>query len=119
MDDAGPLDPKILDELRELQKSTSPAFLAELIDLFFKQVGDLLPQLRKAFEGRDLGTLIRISHTLKGTCGSVGAMRMTDLCSRLNQLARQGEWGEVEGQLSRVEAEYGLVHAALEAEKSR
>lgn len=119
MEAPGPLDPKVLEELRELQKTTSPSFLAELIDLFFKQADDLMPGLRRAHGARDLDNLVRISHTLKGTCGSVGAMRLTDLCSRLNQLARAGKWDEVSGQIDRVEGEYRLVRAALEAEKSR
>ncbi len=119
MSTPGPLEPSILAELRDLQKSTSPTFLAELIDLFFKQADDLIPKLRKALGDRDLDVFVRISHTLKGTCGSVGALRMTEMCARLNQMGRKGEWGAMEGPLSGLEAEYKLVHAALEAEKSR
>lgn len=119
MEAPGPLDPKVLEELRELQKTTSPTFLAELIDLFFAQAEDLLPRLREAHGSRDLDTLVRISHTLKGTCGSVGAMRLTELCSRLNQMARAGKWDDAADQIGRVEEEYRLVRAALEAEKSR
>lgn len=115
----GPLDPHILEELRELQKTTSPTFLAELIDLFFEQAEDLMPRLRHAQQGRDLDTLVRISHTLKGTCGSVGAIRLSELCSRLNELGRAGRWDEASGQIDRVEEEYRLVRTALETEKSR
>ncbi len=115
----GPLDGKILAELRDLQSAVSPTFLQELIDLFIRQVDSLLPLLKEASGKRDLDTIVRISHTLKGTCGSVAAVRLTNLFSNLNQTARRGEWQSVQEQIGAIEAEYALARAALEAEKGR
>lgn len=119
MDTPGPLDPGVLAELRDLQKSTSPTFLTEIIDLFLQRLDESLPAMRKALAGRDLNTLVMLSHTLKGTCGSVGALRMTGMCSHLNQAARQGQWEEAERRITEVEDEGRLVRAALEEEKGR
>lgn len=119
MDAPGPLDPGVIAELRDLQKSTSPTFLAELIDLFLQRLDESLPKMRKALAERDLESLVTVSHTLKGTCGSVGALRMSGMCSRLNQAARQGQWEEAERRITEVEDEGRLVRAALETEKGR
>jgi HPt (histidine-containing phosphotransfer) domain-containing protein len=119
VDSREPIDPGILAELRDLQKSASPAFLEEIIDLFLQRLDESLPLLRKALADRDLETLVRVSHTLKGTCGSVGALRMTEMCGRLNQSVRRGEWEAGGRAITEIEDEARLVRAALESEKSR
>jgi protein-histidine pros-kinase len=82
--------------------------LAEILDLFRTQRGQLQGELRDALERRDAGRLTRAAHTLKGTLGSLGATTAYGAARRLEALARAGDL-----------AAAADAHAALAAELDR
>jgi HPt (histidine-containing phosphotransfer) domain-containing protein len=110
------VDPAVLAELRKLGE---PAFLAELIDAFFRQTSELLALSKKGLEARNEKEVERAAHTLKGSAGSLGATQMLELCRRLEDCARRRAWPGAEGLVSELEAEYARVRVALEAERGR
>merc|ERR1712100_301536 len=77
--------------------------------------------IRKAVADWDVTSLRNEAHSLKGSCGFVGAVRMMDMCSRLMNFCGLGLIGDdvssssdssqpiVEQMLSQMEAEYELV----------
>jgi two-component system, sensor histidine kinase and response regulator len=112
------LDRTMLDGLRELEGEGEPDIVNELIELFLKDVLLQLTALRKAVDSGDVDSLKSIAHTLKGSCACIGAVRMVGLCMLLEEVgSNSGDFTRAPGLLRRLEAEFGCVRSALEAEK--
>lgn len=97
--DAGPslptpppaaLDAALLIALQELSDGTGPDFLGELIAHFLQDTTASLEALRGATHTGNAEALARVAQALKGSCASIGALRMADLCATLQALGRRG-----------------------------
>jgi len=110
---------KALDRLRELRAPNHPDPLAEIIDLFIEQTPDLLRSLNEASAQQDAVGLRKAAHTLKGSCGNLGADRMAALCRDLEVAAKQGTLSSARALIARIEQEYQSVKKLLEVEKTR
>lgn len=115
-DDAPALDPKVIEQLREMERSGSPGFLKELGGLFAKQGEEQMGVLAACLRSRDDGGLCRSAHLMKGSSGSLGAMRLMGLCKELEEAARGRSWDAADGLVGRVTAEFARVREALRAE---
>ncbi len=113
------IDPQVMAELRALQTGGSPTFLAELIDIFLKEQAQHLSRLRKAFEDRDTAVLERVAHTMKGSCGNLGARELSKVCADLQGIAGAGDWPRIESRVVQIERAAVVVEAELRAEKTR
>ncbi|HLF93003.1 MAG TPA: Hpt domain-containing protein [Planctomycetota bacterium] len=113
------IDPKVIEELRALQMGGSQTFLAELIDIFLKEQVQHLERLRKAVEARDSSQVERVAHTMKGSCGNLGAKELSRVCAELQEVTRAGDWAQVAEFVARIEREAAVVEIELQAEKSR
>ena len=110
----GPLDRSVLAGLRELQQEGEPDILEELIDLFLTDVLPQLVTLREAVEAGDAHSVERIAHTLKGSCGNMGAVRMEALCTELEDAVRSKDIAAAAVRISRLQEKFGHVRAVLE-----
>jgi HPt (histidine-containing phosphotransfer) domain-containing protein len=81
------LDRSVLAGLRELQEEGEPDILEEIVELFLTDVPPQLVALREAVEASDAHSVERIAHTLKGSCGNLGAVRMAAICSELQDVS--------------------------------
>jgi len=113
------INSKVIEDLRALQAGGSPTFLAELIDIFLREMTRNLERLRMSLEGRDGPTLERVAHTLKGSCGNLGADAMSKMCAQLQSVARGGNWSLARDLVEEVVREGSKVEAELKAERSR
>ena len=86
------INPRVLDDLRSLQTPGAPSFLGELIDLFLKEADGHLQKLRTAFEAKDAALFERSAHTLKGSCGNLGAQAMSRICADLQTIGHAADW---------------------------
>jgi two-component system, sensor histidine kinase and response regulator len=111
-----PLDQSVLAGLRELGDQ---GFLADLYELFLADVPAQLEALRKAIKGGDAPSVERVAHTLKGSCGNMGALRIATICAELQDMGHSGELERAPVLGERLEAEFGRVRKALEAEIAR
>ncbi len=112
-----PLDADILASLRELEVESGPGVLGELFDSFLKNSSDRMNGLRAALTAGDAATLHRVAHSVKGSSGNFGALRLSALFARLEQAAANGSLDEASGLMAQIEAEYALVKAALAVER--
>jgi HPt (histidine-containing phosphotransfer) domain-containing protein len=112
------INQKVIGELRALQDG-SPGFLAELIDLFLKEADVLVTKLRDSLAARDARLFERAAHTLKGSCGNLGAQAMSRICAELQTLGHEADWTRAAELMPGLEAEFGTVKIELETEKSR
>ena len=75
----------------------------------------LLAALREALEMGDRKALGLHAHTLKGTSLALGAVRLANLCDKLEKLAPEADLKACERQLDALAEEYGLVLVELAA----
>jgi CheY-like chemotaxis protein/HPt (histidine-containing phosphotransfer) domain-containing protein len=99
------VDREVLRGLRELQNEDEPDFVAEILDLFRQQSLRYIGQLRAAAGTCDREALLRDAHAFKGSARSVGAIRLAELCGRLEETNR--------GQELRAGPNDGAVELAL------
>ncbi len=113
------LDPETLDTLRDLQEEGEPSIIAELGDIFLGDVPKRLEDLEIALRERDMERWKRTTHTLKGSCGNIGARGMAAITLEMEHLSGYDGpdgAGETEALLNRLRIEYQRVERALEAE---
>jgi HPt (histidine-containing phosphotransfer) domain-containing protein len=113
------LDPNALDALRGLQEEGDDDLLGELIDLFLEDSPGRIDGMRDAISREDWPSLASWAHSLKGSCGSLGALHMAELCAHLERLGRSGG-GHADAELAfrELEAQYTLVSEALQRERT-
>ena len=113
------LDSETLATLRSLQEDGDDDLLAELIDLFFQDAPERMAAIKDAVHTSDWVGLGERAHSLKGSCASLGAVRMASLCAKLEamgrDLAQRNDAVDVYGEL---EEEYVRVREALERERN-
>ncbi len=114
-----PLDKSVLSGLRDLQEEGEPDILAELTELFIKDMPTQLKALREAIEGGDAPSVRRVTHTLKGSCGNMGAKKMAAICAELQELGGAGDLSRAPELLGQLQEEFARVRTALEAEIAR
>ena len=111
-----PLDHAVIEGLRELG---DPEMLQELGGMFFDDANSALRALREALQGNDAHSVELVAHMLKGSSGNMGARRMSALCAQLEDAGASGDLSRAPQLLGDLEAEFGRVRPALEAEMSR
>ena len=116
-DDAEPLNPSVLTGLRELQVEGEPDLLDELIELFLTDVPPLLIVLREAVEGGDAHSVERSAHTLKGSCSSMGAIRMAEICEKLRETGTTGDLVQTSVLFNQLETEFNRVRSEFAADQ--
>jgi CheY-like chemotaxis protein len=105
------LEPAALGRLRETVGGEED--LAELVAIFLRDTARLLVELGHSLEAGRADEARRHAHTLKSTAASFGATRLTELCRRIESLAKGGSVEEAGGFLAEVDAEFSRVRAAL------
>jgi len=105
-----PLDGEVFGRLVALE-AEAPGFLAELLGEFESGVSRRLTAMKDAVRNGDLEALAFAAHSIRGSCGTVGAMRMA-------ALAHHVEYGNPTRQqrpalVRQLEAEWDSVRRAL------
>jgi HPt (histidine-containing phosphotransfer) domain-containing protein len=114
-----PLDPEVIQELRSLQAAGNSGFLKDLIDLFLSHGAETFAELREALSREDAADLLRLTHTLRGSSGCLGATFLSGLFGAWEDEIRAGAWKPSPARIREIEAEFVRVRAALEAERDR
>jgi PAS domain S-box-containing protein len=108
------LDPATLTELREVGGEDDPQFLARLLERFLLDAPAHLTALREGLSKGNVPSLMRAAHSLKGSCSSVGALDMAELCARVEQTGRAGAGQETASLLAQATEEFARVQAAAQ-----
>jgi signal transduction histidine kinase/DNA-binding response OmpR family regulator len=119
LSNSAPIDNKVLSQLSDLQTESGNHFLSQLIDLFKKGASQHIQLMREALSNQDQATLTRAAAYLRGSCLSIGATHMGQICSFLEQQGAAKSPDEASGLLSRLEKEFVRVVEALEIQKDR
>jgi HPt (histidine-containing phosphotransfer) domain-containing protein len=107
-----PLDPGVFGVLLSLE-ADAPGFLAELVAEFRDSALRRVTALRDAVRTGDAEALKFAAHSLRGSCGTLGASGMAALAARLEDLppASPEEGLPI---VDRLQAEYEVVRRALD-----
>lgn len=111
---SGPaVDLEVIASLRELQDPDEPDFVTELVDVLLSDAPERLAALDAAIAAGDARTVNRTAHSMKSSCGNLGARAMSSL---LADIERKGAEGDVEAArpvLAAARAEFDRVRAEL------
>ena len=86
-----------------------PATIRSYLELFHQSTGPLVADVGGAIQRRDAAAVARVAHTLRGSCGSIGASGMADVVGRLEDRSRSGEWDAIEELYRHLEQSYQQV----------
>lgn len=98
------IDPVHLAQLQQLRKPGGKSVAEEIAGLFVREMPmrlHAMSDLIAACRGPELG---RAAHTLAGSCASMGAKRMRELVSDLEEAAGQGEWERVSARFASIQS---------------
>jgi HPt (histidine-containing phosphotransfer) domain-containing protein len=90
--------------------------LQRLVELFGTQTPELLAAMRSAVDEARPGSVIEAAHKLKGSCLTLGAHHVAELCQELELLVGGGSRERATELVDRIETAYQQAHAALLAE---
>lgn len=103
------LDEAAIAALRDPELGGDPEFLVEVVEAFLGDSPPRLQTLRASLASGDAEGLGRAAHSLKGSSGNFGAMRMQALCADIERLSRADELGPLGPLVAQLEVEYGHV----------
>ena len=88
--DSVTLDAQALQRLRDLDPGGQNQLVERVFKAFDNSIGRLLPQLDEAVRAGDLMALRHVTHTLKSSSASIGALKLSRLCADTEAQVRQG-----------------------------
>jgi len=111
-----PLDAKMLESIRALEKAGSPELLNRVIQVYIDECQRLLAELGEAAGGGDQETMRQVAHRLKSSSANLGAHTLADLFKQLEVLARENFLADARELVSEILSEYHRVQEALHQE---
>ena len=115
-DDSAPIDLDVIQSLKDLGGEDEPGLFRELVDIFLRDTPPRMEALSQALEAGDASALERVAHSMKSSCGNLGAVVMADLCAQLEKAGREGSLEAAPDLFQRSTDEFRRVIEALEAE---
>lgn len=112
------LDPEALETMRQMAGEDAIAFLTDIIDCYLQETPGLMQALKVALEAQDIAAFQRITHTLKSSSATLGALSLVRLCQGLQQVSLN-QVAVVTSYLSQLDVEYERVKIALQSELSQ
>ncbi|MBI1381820.1 MAG: hypothetical protein GC161_12120 [Planctomycetaceae bacterium] len=113
------LDPQVIASLRELDEPGEPGLLEELVDIFLSDAPTRVAALEEALAAGDGAQLERVAHSLKSSCGNLGAKTLAELCRQIEANGRQGRLEGIASLVARSRQAFAEVQRALEIEIGR
>lgn len=111
------LDAGALGRLRELDPSGKGGLVARVLGTYTSSLAKLLDQFHAARRTSDREALRHVTHTLKSSSASVGALQLAALCADIERSVREGLTGDLDAKLDAMAVEGVRVLAALNATK--
>ncbi|MHC1728207.1 MAG: response regulator [Syntrophobacteraceae bacterium] len=107
------LDKETLGKILRLRVDDAAGLLSEVLSSFLDYSAGLMEQLDRAAQRAEQGEVRTVAHSLKSSSANVGALRLADLCSRmeidLNNVCVEGS-----DLKSEIETEYRKVTSAIQ-----
>ncbi|MGR6807307.1 response regulator [Sphaerotilus natans] len=85
------LDPQAMKRLYDLDPGGRNQLVRRVMQAFDASIGRLLPMLEPGPLGHDPAAVRHVTHTLRSSAASLGALRLAALCGECEQALRQGQ----------------------------
>jgi HPt (histidine-containing phosphotransfer) domain-containing protein len=108
-----PLDHNLLNNIRCLQREGAPDLLGKVIDHYRAEAPHSIRRLHEGVAAGDAGVIRSIAHGLKSGSANLGALRLADICGKMEALGRDNALAGTWELLKEVEEEYAAVRVAL------
>jgi len=113
------LNPKILNDLREIEAKGSSNLVARVIDAYLGKSPALLATILEAVEQDDPESLAKAAHSLKSSSANLGAETLWGQCRAIEALCCE-QTTKGRGELAaEIEDEFARVCAALQEERGK
>ena len=110
------LDAASLARLRELDPDGRNQLIERIVAAYSKSLERLLPDLARARGAAlQLSVVRHVSHTLKSSSASLGALALSQRCATIETMARAGQLEGLETELDCMLSEIAQVRQALNA----
>ena len=110
------LDEASLARLRELDPGGTNQLIERVVAAYSKSLERLLPDLARARGASlQLSVVRHVSHTLKSSSASLGALALAQRCADIEGMVRTGQLAGLEAQLDCMLDEIAQVRQALNA----
>jgi HPt (histidine-containing phosphotransfer) domain-containing protein len=86
-----PIDPAVIQGLRDLGGDDEPGLLAELIEIFLEDAPERMKDITEGLATGDVGRVERGAHTLKSSSANIGALGLSELCRKIVESARTNQ----------------------------
>jgi HPt (histidine-containing phosphotransfer) domain-containing protein len=107
----------VTDKIIELQKVVvkgEPSLLYQLIELFHETAPKRLATIKQSLLQKNREPIARETHILKSSSGNLGMSRVQDICSRIEQIAKQSfDEPQLTDLIASLEDELKIAVAAL------
>ncbi len=80
-----------------------------LIETFIQDSNDRLEKLHLLVGSDDQDAIRRASHSFKGSCSNLGALRLADLCAGVERKALERNFNSFANDVAEIEAEFLIV----------
>jgi HPt (histidine-containing phosphotransfer) domain-containing protein len=103
------IDPAAIARLQQLAAKGNLKLLEELIELFGQDSPDALQKMRDFLDAQDFPRLSQKAHTLKSSAANIGALRLRDLCERIERVRPEVGIQNISGLIDSAEREFRLA----------
>lgn len=112
------IDAETVENLRDLGRQTGRPVLANVYQSFKTHISSQLILLQQHFELGDSDNFFKTAHTIKSSCGGIGAVALTHQCQRFEELGREGRLDLVDDPVGELSTAYGQFCKAFERQYS-
>ena len=88
--------------------------MREIIELFIAEGEPRIAALHAALQTRNAPSLQREAHTIKGSGRDLGAMRLVEVCQKLEDVGRDSAFDRAPDLIAAVVEEFGRARTELE-----
>ena len=113
---SSPVDFSILEPIRQLEQKGSSGLFRKVLRTYLKQAPKLISDLEAAIQAGQRDTIHKVSHNLRSSSVTVGAVKLSSLCRELESGGADAKPTERSKLFTQIEQEYAAVTAALNQE---
>ncbi len=112
-DEAEPLDQRVLDKIRALQRPGAPDILGKVIGIYLNTTPGLMERMKDTAVNGDADILYQAAHSMKSSSANLGAMQLSAICKELEAIGREGEIHKAQPLMESLKIEYQKVEMEL------
>lgn len=105
----------MIDKLKQLRELLGDSY-KELLEAYLDDSPKRLDQMQSAFRDVDFETLANAAHAMKGSSSNMGAQELSEVCAKIEKLARSNSTDGLEERIGEVDLVYQDVKKLLEQE---